>query len=146
MTDYALEVTEAEIRRYRMMADRARTDERDLWRSAGIVPGAVVADVARTCRISAPSTDPRAMPVAVPVPSTTAARSSRSSTTSPAWSVRTEPSTVDIDGTAMRVLDVDPELADLDQRYAAPRCRRACAAPIRPTTFAPFFVAIGRRR
>ncbi len=53
---------------------------------------------------------------------------------------------MDIDGTAMRVLDVDPELADLYQRYAAPRCRRACAAPIRPTTFAPFFVAIGRRR
>ena len=45
MTDYALEVTDAEIRRYRMMAGRARAVEAGVWRSVGIVPGASVAYV-----------------------------------------------------------------------------------------------------
>ncbi|MGY1601710.1 class I SAM-dependent methyltransferase [Geodermatophilus sp. SYSU D00815] len=45
MTDYALAVSEAEVRRYRFMAERARADEADHWRRAGIGPGAVVADV-----------------------------------------------------------------------------------------------------
>jgi SAM-dependent methyltransferase len=45
MTGYPLEVTAEEIRRYRMMADRARSAEADHWRSAGIVPGATVADI-----------------------------------------------------------------------------------------------------
>jgi len=45
MTDYALQVSDEEIGRYRMMAERARTNEADLWAKAGIVPGATVADV-----------------------------------------------------------------------------------------------------
>lgn len=43
--DYALQVSPEEIGRYRMMADRARSSEAALWATAGIVPGAVVADV-----------------------------------------------------------------------------------------------------
>jgi SAM-dependent methyltransferase len=42
---YALRLTEVEIGRYRMMAEQARTAEADLWRLAGIGPGARVADV-----------------------------------------------------------------------------------------------------
>jgi ubiquinone/menaquinone biosynthesis C-methylase UbiE len=45
MTDYALRVSDEEIGRYRWMADRARSSEAELWTTAGIVPGAVVADV-----------------------------------------------------------------------------------------------------
>ena len=45
MTAYALALSEEEVQRYRAMAERARTDEADLWRRAGIRPGAVVADV-----------------------------------------------------------------------------------------------------
>jgi SAM-dependent methyltransferase len=45
MTDYALTLSEVEVRRYRLMAESARTEEADLWRRAGIGPGAVVADV-----------------------------------------------------------------------------------------------------
>jgi SAM-dependent methyltransferase len=45
MTDYALAVDEQEVRRYRFMAERARTDEQGYWARAGIRPGAVVADV-----------------------------------------------------------------------------------------------------
>lgn len=43
--DYALELSPAEVERYRMMAEAARAAETDLWRLAGIVPGATVADV-----------------------------------------------------------------------------------------------------
>jgi SAM-dependent methyltransferase len=42
---YALELTAAELERYRMMAELARAAEADLWRIAGIVPGAAVADI-----------------------------------------------------------------------------------------------------
>ena len=42
---YALELSEGEVERYRMMADRARADEADLWELAGIGSGARVADV-----------------------------------------------------------------------------------------------------
>jgi 2-polyprenyl-3-methyl-5-hydroxy-6-metoxy-1,4-benzoquinol methylase len=42
---YALRLTDAEIGRYRMMAEQARTAEADLWRLAGIGPGARVADL-----------------------------------------------------------------------------------------------------
>lgn len=45
VTDYTLQVSEEEIARYRMMAERASETEADLWQLAGIVPGAVVADV-----------------------------------------------------------------------------------------------------
>jgi hypothetical protein len=42
---YALALSEAELTRYRMMAEQARSAEADPWRRAGIVPGARVADV-----------------------------------------------------------------------------------------------------
>ncbi len=45
MDDYTLVVTEAELTRYRMMAEAARTEESDVWTGAGIVPGAVVGDI-----------------------------------------------------------------------------------------------------
>src|SRR4051812_50038639 len=45
MTDYALTVSEVEVRRYRFMAERARAEEAETWHRAGIGPGAVVADV-----------------------------------------------------------------------------------------------------
>lgn len=42
---YALELSPAELERYRMMAEVARQSEADLWQLAGLQPGAVVADV-----------------------------------------------------------------------------------------------------
>ncbi|MCU1655621.1 MAG: Methyltransferase type 11, partial [Pseudonocardiales bacterium] len=42
---YALVLSEAELQRYRMMAEAARADEADLWQLAGIRPSARVADV-----------------------------------------------------------------------------------------------------
>ena len=42
---YALQLDEAEVRRYRLMAEQARAAEADLWELAGIGPGARVADV-----------------------------------------------------------------------------------------------------
>lgn len=44
-TDYALQVTDEEVARYRMMAERAAGSEAALWEQAGITRGAVVADV-----------------------------------------------------------------------------------------------------
>ena len=45
MPEYALAVSEGEVARYRAMAASAAQDEALLWQRAGIVPGAVVADV-----------------------------------------------------------------------------------------------------
>ncbi len=45
MSEYALAVSDEEVERYRFMAERARIDEAEHWRRAGIRPGAVVADV-----------------------------------------------------------------------------------------------------
>jgi SAM-dependent methyltransferase len=45
VTEYTLEVSEAEVQRYRLMAAHAVQTEAALWQLAGIVPGAVVADV-----------------------------------------------------------------------------------------------------
>ena len=45
MSDYHLALSDAEIFRYRMMAQRAIDEERDLFTRAGVVPGAVVVDV-----------------------------------------------------------------------------------------------------
>ena len=42
---YTLELSEPERMRYRIMAERARESEADLWEYSGIVPGARVADV-----------------------------------------------------------------------------------------------------
>ena len=45
MDGYALQVTEAEIARYQVMARRAQISEAELWAEAGIRPGARIADV-----------------------------------------------------------------------------------------------------
>ncbi|MGI8458221.1 MAG: methyltransferase domain-containing protein [Propionibacteriaceae bacterium] len=45
MDGYALEISEAEIARYQVMAKRAQASEALLWAEAGIGPGARVADV-----------------------------------------------------------------------------------------------------
>lgn len=42
---YALEVSEAERQRYRLMASTARKQEGDRWQRYGVVPGARVADI-----------------------------------------------------------------------------------------------------
>jgi ubiquinone/menaquinone biosynthesis C-methylase UbiE len=43
--EYALQLSDIELERYRMMAEAAREAETELWQLAGIVPGASVADV-----------------------------------------------------------------------------------------------------
>ena len=45
MTEYALKLSDAELGRYRFMAETAARMEADLWAAAGVVAGAVVADV-----------------------------------------------------------------------------------------------------
>jgi ubiquinone/menaquinone biosynthesis C-methylase UbiE len=45
MSEYALKLSDDEIARYRLMAQTARAREADVWELAGILPGAVVADV-----------------------------------------------------------------------------------------------------
>lgn len=45
MGGYALRLSEAEIGRYRMMAEQARVAEGALWQQAGIITGARVADI-----------------------------------------------------------------------------------------------------
>ena len=43
--EYALTLSEAEVARYRVMAEAAHADEADLWQLAGIAPGARMADI-----------------------------------------------------------------------------------------------------
>lgn len=45
MSDYALRISDVEVGRYTLMAELAQADEAELWERAGVVPGAVVADV-----------------------------------------------------------------------------------------------------
>lgn len=45
MTDYTLRIGDAELARYRHMADNARAMEAELWTAAGIVPGGHVIDL-----------------------------------------------------------------------------------------------------
>ena len=45
MTDYALQLSDSELVRYEMMAARAHEHERHQWTAAGVVEGAVVADI-----------------------------------------------------------------------------------------------------
>jgi hypothetical protein len=45
MTGYVLALSDEEVARYRFMAKRAAEDEADQWAVAGIVAGAVIADV-----------------------------------------------------------------------------------------------------
>lgn len=45
MAEYALRLSDAELTRYEMMAARALEHEREHWTAAGVVEGAVVADI-----------------------------------------------------------------------------------------------------
>jgi precorrin-6B methylase 2 len=45
MAGYTLAISQAEVERYMLMAQRSRQTEGEHWQRAGIVPGAVVADV-----------------------------------------------------------------------------------------------------
>ncbi len=45
MNEYALKLSEAELARYRFMAESAAQAEADLWTAAGVVEGAAVADI-----------------------------------------------------------------------------------------------------
>jgi 2-polyprenyl-3-methyl-5-hydroxy-6-metoxy-1,4-benzoquinol methylase len=45
VSDYALKLSEAELARYRLMAEAAARAEADLWTACGVRDGAVVADV-----------------------------------------------------------------------------------------------------
>ena len=45
MTGYVLALSDAEVARYRAMAQTAAADDADQWAAAGIVAGATVADV-----------------------------------------------------------------------------------------------------
>ena len=167
MTDYSLAMSDSEIRRYTMMAEHARSSEAELWEVAGIVAGAVVADVGcgpaaiSVCmaKVVGPSgrvigiePDPAALSTAQRFIAQAGVEnveirqgSATDSTLSPgsvdvavmrlvlAHNQRTEQQMVDqlaqlvrpggslylvdIDGTASRILDADPELGDLHERY-----------------------------
>jgi len=45
LSEYALQLSEAELARYQFMAEAAARMERDLWTASGVVEGAAVADV-----------------------------------------------------------------------------------------------------
>jgi SAM-dependent methyltransferase len=45
MAEYTLAISDAEVKRYMLMAERSRRTDGEHWRQAGVVPGAVVADV-----------------------------------------------------------------------------------------------------
>ncbi len=45
MVEYSLRLSDAELTRYEMMAARALEHERAQWTAAGVVEGAVVADI-----------------------------------------------------------------------------------------------------
>jgi ubiquinone/menaquinone biosynthesis C-methylase UbiE len=167
VTDYSLAVSQAEIRRYSLMAERAQASESDLWEQAGIVPGAVVADVGcgpaavsvRIAKIVGPSgrvigiePDPAALAAAHQMRAQAGIDNlelRQGTATDPSL----EPDTldvavlrhvlahnradeqqivdrlaglarpggsvylVDVDATAVRLLDADPEIADLYQKY-----------------------------
>ena len=168
MSGYSLVISDSEIRRYTMMAEQARQSEADLWEKAGIVSGAVVADVgcgpgavaicmARvvgpTGRIIGIEPDERALaaaqqlvkqagvdnvelhqgiatdsalsPGSVDVavmrhvlahngPAEDRLVDSLSEVVRPGGTVYL----VDNDGTAVRMLDADPDLVDLGEKYA----------------------------
>jgi SAM-dependent methyltransferase len=174
MSEYTLEISEVELLRYRMMAQRAQAEEADLWQLAGLVPGATVADVgcgpaamsvvlAQTVgpsgRVVGVERDEASLEVARQLVAgsgidTIELRSGAASETGLAAgsfdvvmcrhvlahngaqeqqivdhlvSICAPGGTVylvDVDGTAMRILDVDPELADLTDRYQQFHARR----------------------
>jgi SAM-dependent methyltransferase len=166
---YALALGEAEVARYRLMAEQARTAEADLWQRAGIVEGARVADVgcgpgallpalagavAPTGRVAAVDADPGAVAAAgalvaaagLPGVTVQVGRADRTGLEPGAWDVvmlrhvlahngGSEDAIVahlatllrpggclylvDVDGTALRTVPEDADLADLNQRYLA---------------------------
>jgi SAM-dependent methyltransferase len=174
MTDYVLALSEEEVRRYRFMAERARTDEDGYWRRAGIGPGSVVVDVgcgpAAVAVLIADMVGPDGRVIGVePDPSARAAAASMIAaagigntnvrpgtaidTGIPAGSVdvvmirhvlahngpdeqrivdhlatlvRPGGSVylLDVDGTALRTLDIDPDLEDLLDKYRELHRRR----------------------
>jgi ubiquinone/menaquinone biosynthesis C-methylase UbiE len=174
VSQYALEVSDAEIRRYLMMAERAQRAESDLWERAGIVSGAVVADVGcgpgavaiKMAQVVGPSgqvfgveRDPSALAAARRLVADAGienvkllAGSATETGLEPqsldvavlrhvlahngadeqrivdhlAALVRSTGSVylVDVDGTAIRMLDVDPEIDDLTQKYLEFHARR----------------------
>jgi FkbM family methyltransferase len=167
VTDYSLTLSDSEIRRYTMMAERARSSEADLWEIAGIVPGAVIADVgcgpAAMSACMAKVVGPSGRVIGIEPDSAavfTAQRliaeagvenveirqgSATDSTLVPgsvdvavmrhvlAHNQRVEQQMVDqlaqlvrpggnvylvdVDGTASRILDADPDIADLHEKY-----------------------------
>ena len=168
MTEYTLAVTAPEIRRYRLMAERARTDEAELWSRAGIRPGAVVADVgcgpAAVAVQIADVVGPGGRVIGVEPDEAARAAAHQLIAEAGVGTVEVRPGTatdtgippasvdvamlrhvlghngpqeqeivdhlaglirpggsvylVDVDATALRMLDADPELADLFERYA----------------------------
>jgi SAM-dependent methyltransferase len=166
---YVLALDNVEVERYRLMAARARSAEADLWQQAGIVPGAVVADVgcgpgamlpaladavAPGGRVTGVDADPgaiaaaRALVAAMDLADVTVQEGQADQTGLAAGScdvvmvrhvlahnggredaIVAHLATllrpggclylVDADGTAMRMLPDDPDLADLSQRYLA---------------------------
>lgn len=167
MTDYSLAVNETEIRRYAIMAERAQANESHLWEAAGIVSGAVVADVGcgpaavavRMARVVGPSgrvigvePDPAALAAAqrmleqadidnLELRQGTATDSSVAPESVDVVVMRHVLAhnraneqhimdrlvelvrrggsvyLVDVDGTAVRLLDADPALDDLHEKY-----------------------------
>jgi ubiquinone/menaquinone biosynthesis C-methylase UbiE len=167
VTDYSLALSDSEIRRYTMMAERARSSEEQLWEIAGIVPGAVIADVGcgpaamSVCMASVVGPSGRVIGIEPDAAARSAARrliartgvenveirqgSATDSTLAPgsvdvavmrlvlahnqpveqrmvdhlARIVRPGGRVylVDVDGTAVRMLDADPDIADLHEKY-----------------------------
>ena len=167
MSDYALAISEAEIRRYQLMADRARVVEEDLWRQAGVTPGGTVADVgcgpAAMSVVLGRAVEPDGTVIGIERDEASLAAARQLIDTSGAGNVELRSGTatdtgipagtvdvamcrnvlahngpdeqrivdhlaeicrpggvvylVDVDGTAMRLLDSDPDLSDLNDRY-----------------------------
>ncbi|HET6816770.1 MAG TPA: methyltransferase domain-containing protein [Mycobacteriales bacterium] len=167
MTDYSLAISEAEIRRYQLMAERAQVVEADLWRQAGIQPGARVADVgcgpAAISVVLGRAVEPAGEVIGVERDEASLAAARQLVGESGLGNVQLRAGTatdggiaagsvdvamcrnvlahngpdeqrivdhladicrpggvvylVDVDGTAMRLLDIDPELSDLNDRY-----------------------------
>ncbi len=167
VTDYSLVLSQAEIRRYMMMAERAQASEAQLWEAAGIVPGAVVADVGcgpaavsvqiaqvvgTSGRVIGVEPDPAVLAAArqlidqADVNNVELRQGGASNSGLPPGSIdvavmrhvlaHNQPDEqhivdhlarlirpgscvylVDVDGTAVRMLDADPDLEDLHEKY-----------------------------
>lgn len=174
MTDYALAISDVEVRRYLMMAERAQQVEADLWQQAGIVAGATVADVgcgpAAVSVVLARAVGPTGRVIGVERDEASLLTARRLVADSGVTNIELrggdatntglEPASVDVvmcrhvlahngpteqrivdhltdicrpggvvylmdvDATAIRALDIDPELDDLNARYAEFHRRR----------------------